>query len=406
MLSDLIKLYNSDYMDPDASPRSLQRKVMFDIRYYFCRRARENIAIMTKSTFKLHFDVDTQIPFVKKVQDELTKNHKEGDEEIVSGFMAQILDTNGQPHRHCPIRSFENYIATLSPENNILWQQPKRCRPPPGIQEWYKPVLLGHNNIDNFMSMISSECDLSKRYTNHCIRVTGSNKLTRGKFIPKQIMSVTGHKSLESLAIYQRVQDDEKLMMGMYLTFNLFHPEQAKEIRDAQKVKIEEGTRENPPRLMDNIIPQLEIGNAPTNSNALVPVTKPTVSSAVTTPQIQIPNVPEAHALDPTIPKLLSLDDAIVPYEPPAKIVKVQDPQDTVDFDIMEMLSEFQNDNDENEMVLAATQCEKQLETQATMKSKTTAILKKSSPKLPLQQTFQNCTFGTIGTLNIHIHKH
>ena len=45
--------------------------------------------------------------------------------------------------------------------------------------------------------------------------------LKRGNFSSKQVMSVSGHKSVESLAIYQRVHDDEKLMMGLCLNFCL-----------------------------------------------------------------------------------------------------------------------------------------------------------------------------------------
>ena len=41
-------------------------------------------------------------------------------------------------------------------------------------------------------------------------------------------MSVSGHKSVESLAIYQWVHEDKKMMMGLCLTYSLLHPQQAK----------------------------------------------------------------------------------------------------------------------------------------------------------------------------------
>ena len=50
-------------------------------------------------------------------------------------------------------------------------------------------------------------------YTNHSIRVTGVTILTRMKFIASEIMSVTGHKSVQSLTIYQRTQY-KKIEMG------------------------------------------------------------------------------------------------------------------------------------------------------------------------------------------------
>ena len=86
-------------MDPDAGNKQLQNKVMFDIRYYFCRRGGENMHEMTKKTFELKYDQDTKIAYVEKVQDELTKNHREANNEVVTGFMPQILTDNGTPHK-------------------------------------------------------------------------------------------------------------------------------------------------------------------------------------------------------------------------------------------------------------------------------------------------------------------
>ena len=68
--------------------------------------------------------------------------------------------------------------------------------------------------------------------------------------------------------------------------------------------------------------------------------------------------------------------------------------------DLFEILSEFNANNKENEnqMVLAATQVEQNF-------SRNTAIMQKMGPQIAQPQTFQNCTFGNIGTINIHIHK-
>lgn len=37
-------------------------------------------------------------------------------------------------------------------------------------------------------------------------------------FGPAQVMSVTGHKSVQSLSVYQRVGDSEKVQMGQAIT--------------------------------------------------------------------------------------------------------------------------------------------------------------------------------------------
>ena len=60
-----------------------------------------------KLLLKLRYDQETQIAYICKVVDEIIKNHKESNAEIVTGFMPQILDPKaGLPHKICLVRSF------------------------------------------------------------------------------------------------------------------------------------------------------------------------------------------------------------------------------------------------------------------------------------------------------------
>ena len=194
-------------------PQQLQNKVQFDIRYYMLRRGAENLDKMTKNTFKLEYDSESGISFLLKAEDERTKNHSETNSEIITGFIPSIIDpSTGRPHKMCPIRSYTNYTEALNPECDRLWQTPM-TKADVNQEVRYKKVPVGHNTLNKFMKRLSEKCDLSQTYTNHCIRVTGATNLTRAKFSAKQIMSVSGHKSLESLAIYQKVairrEDDD-----------------------------------------------------------------------------------------------------------------------------------------------------------------------------------------------------
>ena len=91
------EVYNSPDKDPDAGPTQLLNKVMFDIRYYFCCHGTENFQGFSKDTFKLCYDMETGITYVKKIQDELSKNHQETDQEIVTRFMPQLLGSMATP---------------------------------------------------------------------------------------------------------------------------------------------------------------------------------------------------------------------------------------------------------------------------------------------------------------------
>ena len=68
------------------------------------------------------------------------------------------------------------------------------------------------------MSRLSKSCGLSLIYTNHSIRATGATIMSKNMYGAAQIMAVTGHKSVQSLTTYQRVDTEEKIKMVQTLT--------------------------------------------------------------------------------------------------------------------------------------------------------------------------------------------
>ena len=357
LFSDLLKLYHHPIMDPDAGNRELQNKVIFDLRFYFCHRGNENVHGWTKSTFELKFDQESGITCLEKVIDEMTKNHKETNVEILTGFMPQMLDSTGQPHKYCLIHSFENYIGKLNNTIENLWQTPIHK-----VKDLTKPVWclaepMGHNPIKKFMGKLSTQCELSDYYTNHCIRVTNGTCLQRdGRFISKQIMSVTGHKSVQSLAVYQRVKSDEKLMMGMSLTYSLLHPQEVHETQEAMKKHLNKN--------QETMTKAIESPHQ--NAKILKPIQVNTTS-------------PEPHALDQSVPKIVSLDPGLVPYQPNNE----NQPTTTSDssFDLMSILSEFDSPDD-NQLIMAASQ----IENQCANSTKNTTLVKKNQQQNPFQK--------------------
>ena len=81
---------------------------------------------------------------------------------------------------------------------------------------WYKAKVLEHNPIGKFLGHLSIECQLSQYYTNHCFRVIGITNFKRSHCSDMQIMAVSGHKSITSLALYQPVSNDKKNHDGNY----------------------------------------------------------------------------------------------------------------------------------------------------------------------------------------------
>ena len=209
--SDLQKLYSSQELNVN-SPRGLFNKVQFDIRYYFCRRGQENVRSMTRDTFVVRTDADTGLKYVVKRKDELTKNHRGDDSESFSGFMPEYPGSE-----LCPVRSFEKYVEKLHPKCDALWQRPKEFLNS-SDSEWYYNAPVGEKTLNKFMKNLSVKTGLSQVYTNHSCRTTGATILSKCGFNNAQVMSVTGHKSVSSLAQYQRVSSEEKLNMGTALS--------------------------------------------------------------------------------------------------------------------------------------------------------------------------------------------
>ena len=163
--------------------------------------------------------------------------------------------------------------------------------------------------------------------------------------------------------------------MGISLTYSLLHPDQV----PALTKMIEEERQKS-----------LQVSAQLPAPPKILALPEPGVTA-------KTPAIVEKHALGPTVQNALLLDTALVPY---TKSMQENTSQDNTseDFDLMSILAEFQDPNvSDDQMVLAATQVEKTITK--------TSVVKKNVPQMPPSHTFQNCTIGSIGTLNIHIHK-
>jgi hypothetical protein len=108
------KIYSSIHTSPNT-PFGLYNKVQWDIRLYFFRRGAENMRSMTKNTFVVKIDPETNRKYVTKNIDELTKNHCADDKEKLTAMMPEQPDSP-----FCPVHSFEKYISKLHPICNNL----------------------------------------------------------------------------------------------------------------------------------------------------------------------------------------------------------------------------------------------------------------------------------------------
>ena len=238
---DVAKLYESGAFSV-SHPVSLQRKVFFEIMLFFCRRGRENLRNLTKDSFQIQKD-SNGVEYVKKVRDELTKNHGINDECEDGGVLYATGGLN------CPVASFKLYLQKLHPKLNALFQRPKNNPNENGT--WYDMQVIGVKSIERMMKRISVDANLSAIYTNHCIRATSISVLDGSGFEARHIMSVSGHRSESSIRCYSKTDLPTKRKMSENLSSFI----RSKQIKpnftfgvnfDAPQKEEKEGEQRNP----------------------------------------------------------------------------------------------------------------------------------------------------------------
>ena len=260
---------------------------------------------MTKDTFDFGFNKKNKTWFVFKAKDELTENHKDI-EQKEAGLMPENRDDP-----LCSVKSFRKYLEHLNPQNDFLWQTPLDKVNLETTTIWYGRQHIGKNILVLFMPDVSKECNLSQKYTYHSIRVTACTVLTRQNFSVSEIMSISGHKSVQSLTRYQHTQEQQKLMMG-----NVMH--QSLTCQEEQIMR-------QLPAIQPNI-PTLPASTSDTN-----------VPPQVVLPQKVIGEIQITHKPPAVMPPKENVTSAIIPFEPDF------DDQEVPDFDLVSLLNEVEN---------------------------------------------------------------
>ena len=181
----------------------LQRKVFFDLMYGFARRGREGLRELTKSSFKIGTLPDGR-PYLQEATKRATKKGQ-GDEPKGRDATGEpnMLVGNGGPN--CQIATYQFYLSVLHPKSDALFQRPKGPKIfNPASPLWYDGSAKGKNTLSQMMKEMSAPdaADLSRRYTNHCIRGTTATALYREGLTLQEVANVTGHVNLESLRFY------------------------------------------------------------------------------------------------------------------------------------------------------------------------------------------------------------
>ena len=193
-----------------SSPTILQQEIIFNLIYYFGLRGRETLPHLTKDSFEVKTSSSGR-RYLTINHEMLSKNAKASlraaEYEDIKQYRMYENKDNAQ---ECPLICWDTYINMIS-ESPFLFPKPSNMQPH-RMTNWFCPrQVVGKNSIDNLMSDLSKTIVLSKRYTNHCIRVTMITSLKEHGYSNVQISSISGHKNPHSVDKYFRRRRDEDL---------------------------------------------------------------------------------------------------------------------------------------------------------------------------------------------------
>jgi hypothetical protein len=148
------------------------------------------------------------------LKDNLSKNHRGGDLSLSTG--SKLFATNDASN---PLSLVKHYLENLHEKCIYLWQRPKDCFKLG--EPSYCCQKIGINYYSKFMNEISTFCQLSRKYTNHCVRSTDITCLG-DKYEDTDVKTMSGHKSLSALGCYKRTSDNKIQKMSNTLHESIY----------------------------------------------------------------------------------------------------------------------------------------------------------------------------------------
>lgn len=192
---DMTRLQN--YFDR-STPLKIQEEATFNLLYHFGLRGRENLRSIQRDTFVIDED-ETGKRFLKLDKVLKSKNVKASlsQKEFSDRKKCRMYESTNK--ETCPLEAHVRYLALLpeSTKDNTIF--PKFTK-----SGFSSTAVLGKETLGNFISTLSEKANLSKRYTNHCVRVTVVSVLKSKGYSNDEVASVTGHKNVSSVQRYAR----------------------------------------------------------------------------------------------------------------------------------------------------------------------------------------------------------
>ena len=110
----------------------------------------------------------------------------------------------------CPVYILDRYISKLPSEarkKDLFYVRPLDNITSDPNRPWYSSVPLGKHTLQSKFKNMCSEAEISGNKTNHSLRATAATEMFRHGVPEKFIQERIGHRSLEALRSYERLDE-------------------------------------------------------------------------------------------------------------------------------------------------------------------------------------------------------
>ena len=151
-----------------------------------------------------------------------SKNRQGGLAQLKLEHKKVTIMANPTSRIRCPVHLLDKYIGKLPQE--AIQKDNFYCRPLPSIASdsarsvWYSASPVGRNQLTKMVATMCGMAGINGQKTNHSLRVAGASSLFDAGVPERIIQARTGHRSLESLRLYERVTEKQDMQVAKILT--------------------------------------------------------------------------------------------------------------------------------------------------------------------------------------------
>lgn len=199
--ADLTKL--SSYFDRSTGER-LQDEVIYTLLYVLGERGQEHLQHLRQRDILVEKE-DGDGKKYYELPNLRTKNQSANPVKA-KGFNPKQARIYGGQYEL--IKTYLQVLPNETKDNSFF---PRPMANKEGQLQFSTKQVRGINWLGSFMTRLSTLCELSKKYTNHCIRVTRTADLHEAGYTLSDIMNITGQQSESTVRRYLSRKRDHTL---------------------------------------------------------------------------------------------------------------------------------------------------------------------------------------------------